>query len=207
MQGSNLRLLAWEARCHCHKIGLNTRFDNLLYHLTLPFLAGSTSLRGNQPPKTFTRSTSFNRSSSALWFSKICCMTVLGALSGLATATGSGSAVLRDLLTVVFSFQLPVLAGLLPSASFFFGTVQRLPANLKHREPGSSPLLPRPAWATTPKSLGRCCRPQFDPNRGARSSRSDCSPIITMLYAQPENKRPGSKRSAFRLPTAAPGGY
>jgi hypothetical protein len=38
MQGLNLRLLACEARCHFDEIRLNTRFDNLLYHLTLPFV-------------------------------------------------------------------------------------------------------------------------------------------------------------------------
>jgi hypothetical protein len=161
MQGSNLRLLACEARCHCPKIGLSTRFYNLLYHLTLPFLAGSTSLAGNQPPKTFARSASFISFSCSRWFSKICCMTVLGALSGLATATSSGSAVLRGLLTRRFRFPAAGAAsGCFRVRRLFFGMVQRLPANLKHHEPVVHPLLSRPTarrcrrvWSMSPPAI------------------------------------------------------
>ena len=48
-------------------------------------------------------------------------MTVLGALSGLATATGSGSAVLRDLLTRRFLFPVAgVGSGCFPVRRFLW---------------------------------------------------------------------------------------
>ena len=42
-----------------------------------------------------------------------------------------------------------------------------------------------------PKSLGRCCRQQFDLQLDAIPSRSDCAPIITTSGAAPDAGFPG----------------